>query len=108
MESLISDRQVDCQRNVSCRRVPGSFYVRINWLKNFRHKGLKELFETGNSKGVPGAMRSRIVRQLDVLDAATSVRGVNVPGYQLHPLKGDRKGEFGGLHTSGHKDYGGS
>lgn len=63
-------------------------------IKNFRHKGLKELFETGSSKGIGGSMRSRIIRQLDVLDAATSVQGVNVPGYQLHPLKGDRKGEW--------------
>ena len=63
-------------------------------IKNFRHKGLKELFETGTSKSIGGSRAARIVRQLDVLDAATSIQGVNVPGYKLHPLKGDRKSEW--------------
>ena len=39
-------------------------------------------------------MHKRIIRQLDVLDAATSIQGVDVPGYRLHPLKGDRAGEW--------------
>ncbi len=39
-------------------------------------------------------MVNRIIRQLDVLDAAQSINGVNVPGYRLHPLKGDRSGEW--------------
>jgi proteic killer suppression protein len=63
-------------------------------IKTFRHKGLKELFEAGKSKSIPGNMHQRIQRRLDVLDAAASIRGVNVPGFNLHPLKGDRAGEW--------------
>ena len=63
-------------------------------IKTFRHKGLKELFETGKSKLVPTDMQKRIRRRLDVLDAARTINGVNVPGFDLHELKGDRAGEW--------------
>jgi proteic killer suppression protein len=63
-------------------------------IRTFRHKSLKELFETGRSKLVPADMRGRIERRLDVLDAASAISGVNVPGFGLHPLKGDRAGEW--------------
>jgi toxin HigB-1 len=63
-------------------------------IRTFRHKGLKELFETGKSKSIPADMRARILRRLDVLDAAQTIAGVNVPGFNLHPLKGNRAGEW--------------
>jgi proteic killer suppression protein len=39
-------------------------------------------------------MRKRIERRLDVLNAAQNANGVNVPGWNLHPLKGKRAGEW--------------
>ena len=63
-------------------------------IKSFRHKGLREVFETGRSAHVGASIIKRVIRQLDVLDAATSIQGVNVPGYKLHPLKGSRAGEW--------------
>jgi proteic killer suppression protein len=30
--------------------------------------------------------------QLAALDTATVIEDMNIPGYRLHPLKGDRKG----------------
>ena len=53
----------------------------------FRHKGLKEIFETGKSKLIPPDTRNRIAARLDVLDAARTIAGVNAPGFDLHPLK---------------------
>lgn len=52
------------------------------------------MFETGKSAAVGAGMTKRVVRQLDVLDAATSLQGINVPGYRLHALKGQRAGEW--------------
>lgn len=63
-------------------------------IKTFKHKGLKEVFEKGNSKSVPQDMLKKIVRRLDVLDAAQTISGVNVPGFRLHELKGNRKGTW--------------
>jgi proteic killer suppression protein len=39
-------------------------------------------------------MLDRIRRRLNVLDRAREPRDVNLPGFDFHPLKGDRKGEF--------------
>ena len=63
-------------------------------IQTFRHKGLREVFETGSSKKVPQDMLKKIIRRLDVLDAAGTINGVNVPGWRLHELKGARKGRW--------------
>ena len=63
-------------------------------ISSFRHKGLKEFWEKGSKKGVPTASAPRIERILDALDAATNVSQLNLPGFNLHELKGDRKGEW--------------
>jgi len=55
-------------------------------IESFWHKGLKKLFETGKSATVPPALRQRCIDRLDVLDAATDLKDLNLPGYNLHPL----------------------
>ena len=59
-------------------------------IKSFRHKGLKRLFETGERRGVSADLADRLRRQLDVLNRARSTRDLNLPGYRLHQLKGNR------------------
>jgi proteic killer suppression protein len=61
---------------------------------SFQHKGLKDFWEKGSRKGIPPAMAPRIERVLDAMDAATDVSQLNLPGFNLHQLKGDRKGEW--------------
>lgn len=61
---------------------------------SFRHKGLKDFWTTGSKKGIPAALAPRIEIILDALDAATDIAQLNVPGFRLHQLKGDRKGEW--------------
>ena len=56
-------------------------------IKSFRHKGLRELFETGRSKRVEGDLRKRLVIQLDQLNQAAQPNDMDLPGYVLHPLK---------------------
>jgi proteic killer suppression protein len=63
-------------------------------IKNFRHKGLKQLFETGSRKGVDPQLAKRLTIQLDALDAARDVRDMDLPGFDLHELKGKRKGTW--------------
>lgn len=63
-------------------------------IKSFRHKGLKQLFETGKSRSVSADLIRRLVRQLDYLNRATSPIDMNLPGYRLHELKGARKGTW--------------
>jgi proteic killer suppression protein len=63
-------------------------------IKSFRHKGLKQLFETGGRRGVAPELANRIRRQLDVLNRARTTADVNLPGYRMHRLKGDRAGSW--------------
>jgi proteic killer suppression protein len=63
-------------------------------IKSFRHKGLKQLFETGKSRSVSADLIRRLVRQLDFLNRATSPMDMNLPGYRWHELKGARKGTW--------------
>lgn len=57
-------------------------------IKSFRHKGLRELFETGKSRKVRPDLSARALRRLDALDAAASPSELNIPGFGFHSLKG--------------------
>ena len=57
-------------------------------IQSFRHKGLKELFESGSSRKIRQDLHERALRRLDVLDAAEDLTELNVPGFNFHPLKG--------------------
>jgi len=61
-------------------------------IKSFKHKGLKSYFESGTTRGIQAAHAKKLRLQLAALDTATSIDDMDIPGYQLHPLKGNRKG----------------
>ena len=63
-------------------------------IKSFRHKGLESFWKTGSTKGIPAQHARRIKRILDLLDAATSIDELRIPGFNLHQLKGDRAGTW--------------
>ncbi|MGD0009409.1 MAG: type II toxin-antitoxin system RelE/ParE family toxin [Terriglobia bacterium] len=60
----------------------------------FRHKGLERLFASGEPRGVNAQQAKRLRRLLASLSTATSPLNMNIAGYQLHPLVGERKGEW--------------
>ncbi len=57
-------------------------------LRSFRHRGLRELFETGRSRRIRPDLQDRILRRLDALDAATRPAEMNIPGFDFHALRG--------------------
>lgn len=63
-------------------------------IKGFRHKGLDRFFRKGDARGIQTQQTAHIARILDLLDDASTAEQLNIPGYYLHPLKGDRKGEW--------------
>lgn len=63
-------------------------------IKSIRHKGLKRLWEKGQKSGLPPQQIPRITRMLSVLHNASAVEDLNLPGYYLHPLKGQDKGRY--------------
>ena len=63
-------------------------------IKSFRHKGLKQFFETGTVKGIPPALSVRLRLILSALDAAERPQDMNTPGWKLHPLRGNLAGHW--------------
>ena len=61
--------------------------------RSFRHKGLKRLYEDADPRGVA----EHVVKLRDILarlDAARAIADMEVPGFRLHPLKGELKGSW--------------
>ena len=63
-------------------------------IKSFRHKGLKDFFETGSKRGITSDIVTRIRIRLDVIDAAKTITDLNLPSFRLHELKGQRAGTW--------------
>jgi len=63
-------------------------------IRSFRHRGLKRLFEDGDPSRIRPDLAERVENILSVLNAASAPQDLNLPGYRLHPLKGDRKGHW--------------
>lgn len=61
-------------------------------IENFKHKGLKRLFEKGDRSKLPPEMVERIEEILFYLDVAQSLENIDRPTFRLHPLKGNLEG----------------
>ena len=61
-------------------------------IASFKRKGLKRLFERGDHSLIRADLLRRVENILATLDAAESPQALDLPGYRLHPLKGERKG----------------
>jgi toxin HigB-1 len=62
-------------------------------LVRFRDKGLKQLHEDGNARGVPSSMAGKLRKLLFALETAETLEQLGrFPGWKLHPLKGELKG----------------
>ena len=68
-------------------------------IKSFTNKQLKALWETGKSK-IDARMHQRILRRLDVLDAATVPEDMGLPGFDFHGLKGQNPARYT-VHVNG-------
>jgi proteic killer suppression protein len=60
-------------------------------IKNIIHKGLRNFFIDDDKRMLNLRDISRINRLLDLLDSATQIEDINIPGYELHKLSGNKK-----------------
>jgi toxin HigB-1 len=63
-------------------------------IRNFKNKPLEKLFKEGRGKGIPEELKRKIRIRLEVIDSAVNISDIRLPGYDLHELKGDRKGTW--------------
>ncbi len=59
-----------------------------NIIACFKHRGLKQFFELGTTRGIQAKHAKRIRLILARLNAATSPQDMNLPGLVLHELIG--------------------
>jgi proteic killer suppression protein len=55
------------------------------------YKGLRQLFEDDNPRGINAEHVRKIKQILAVLEAAEAIEALQLPTFRLHPLKGDLK-----------------
>ena len=60
-------------------------------IKSFNHKGLRRFFLTGNMSGIQAQCANRLRFQLAALGTARTIEDMDLPGYRLHRLKGNRR-----------------
>ena len=60
----------------------------------FKSTGLKRAFESDDQRGLPQGEVDKIKRILARLDEITQPSQMGLPGFDLHPLKGDRAGQW--------------
>jgi toxin HigB-1 len=63
-------------------------------IRSFRHKGLEQFFSTGSTRGINAQHAAKLRRMLTALHTAEGPQNLNQPAYRLHPLQGDRRGQW--------------
>jgi proteic killer suppression protein len=61
---------------------------------------LQRLYERGDRSRINPALVEKVETALGLLDVAETPEAVNLPGYRLHPLRGDLRG-FWSIRISG-------
>jgi addiction module HigA family antidote len=63
-------------------------------IRSFKHKGLEQLFEEGHTKLLQAEHVKKLENILAVLNRARKPGDMDLPGFRLHPLKGNLKGRW--------------
>ena len=58
-------------------------------LRTFRHRGLKRLYANDDRRSLNAEHVDKIARVLALLNRASRPQDMDLPGFRLHPLKGD-------------------
>ena len=61
-------------------------------IRSFKHRGLQRLFVRDDRSGIRPDLVENVEDILGRLNQATTPQALNLPGYRLHPLKGDLRG----------------
>jgi len=61
-------------------------------IKSIRHRGLRRLYENDDRRGINAEHVEKITTILAQLDRAAKPDDMALPGFKLHPLKGDMAG----------------
>lgn len=68
--------------------------VALFMIGSFRHRGLKRFYERGDRSRLPPDMTAKIENVLSALSVALVIEDMDLPGFRLHQLRGDRAGQW--------------
>ncbi|WP_320188964.1 type II toxin-antitoxin system RelE/ParE family toxin [Agrobacterium rosae] len=57
-------------------------------IRDFRHKGLHELFKQGKTSKIDSKLHKRILVRLDRLEQIANIAEMKLPGFDFHSLQG--------------------
>jgi toxin HigB-1 len=63
-------------------------------IKSFRHRGLQALYDGKTARRVAPQHAGKLRDILAVLDRSRTPRDMDLPGFRLHPLTGNRHGHY--------------
>ena len=61
-------------------------------MRRLHHHGLNRLYERDDARGLNARYLEKVLRILARLDQASEPEHMDLPGFRLHPLKGERAG----------------
>jgi len=61
-------------------------------IRSIHHRGLRRLYEDNDPRGVMAEHAEKLRDILARLDAARVVTDMDLPGFRLHPLRGNLRG----------------
>lgn len=72
-------------------------------IENFKHRGLKKLYERGDRSGLRTDIAEKAELYLSILDTAEAVQELNIIGFGLHRLTGNLKGCYSVFMSRNHR-----
>jgi len=63
-------------------------------IEHFKSKDLRQFWETDKPRGINPNFADKIHLVLTRINVAENVESLDVPGFGLHPLTGDRQGQW--------------
>ncbi|AFY72093.1 plasmid maintenance system killer (plasmid) [Thalassoporum mexicanum PCC 7367] len=72
-------------------------------IHNIKHRGLKRLYAKGDRRGLRPDIADKAEVYLSILDTAESVDELNIIGFKLHPLVGDKRGFYSVFVSRNHR-----
>ena len=55
---------------------------------------LRKFYDSGNQAGIKPQHANRLRMQLAALDSAQTIEDMDIPGFRLHPLRGQGRGRW--------------
>ena len=72
-------------------------------IENFRHRGLKRLYEKGDRSLLRADIANKAELYLSVLDTAEKLEELDITGFSFHPLSGNLKGFYSVFVSRNHR-----